>query len=115
LGDTSCNPQEQPTFQCAVGYEGRLCSKCSRNFYVENNKCTQCWQQPVIISLFVIGIVAGLIYFVFLSLKKAEDRNANGFIIMSRSVLFYVQMTSVLLVNAPFRWPNKVRALQLPP
>ena len=42
-------------------------------------------------------------YFVSLSLKKFEERNANGFIIMSRSILFYVQMTSVLLVNAPFR------------
>ena len=93
LGDTSCNPDEISTFACAVGYEGRLCSKCSSNFYVENNKCTACWGRPVILTLFVLGIALGLAYFVFLSLKKLEERNANGFIIMTRSILFYVQMT----------------------
>jgi Leucine-rich repeat (LRR) protein len=114
LGETSCNPDETPSFQCASGYEGRLCSRCSPGFYVENNKCTQCWAQPVIVTLFVTGLVLGLVYFVFLSLKKPDERNANGFIIMTRSILFYVQMTSVLLVNAPFRWPKKVLSLAVP-
>jgi Leucine-rich repeat (LRR) protein len=114
LGETSCNPYETATFQCAIGYEGRLCSKCKADYFVENNKCTQCWSQPVIVTLFVAGLVASLLYFVFLSLKKPNERNANGFIIMSRSIMFYVQMTSVLLVNAPFRWPKKVLSLAIP-
>jgi hypothetical protein len=114
LGETSCNPEELPTFGCAVGYEGRLCSRCSPNFYVENNKCAECWSQPVIISLFSSGIAVGAAYFVFLSLKQLHERNANGFIIMTRSILFYVQMTSVLLVSAPFRWPKKVLSLAIP-
>jgi len=114
LGDTSCNPLQLPSFQCAQGYEGRLCSKCSPAYYVENNKCTACWAPPVILTLFISGICIGLVYFVCLSLKKFEERNANGFIIMTRSILFYVQMTSVLLVNAPFRWPKKVLDLAVP-
>lgn len=114
LGETSCNPYERSTFQCDVGYEDRLCSRCSAGYYVENNKCAVCWSHPLIVTLFVAGIAAGLLYFVSLSLKKFEERNANGFIIMSRSILFYVQMTSVLLVNAPFRWPKKVLALAIP-
>jgi hypothetical protein len=114
LGETSCNPNQLSTFQCDVGYEDRLCSRCSAGYYVENNKCALCWSHPLIVSLFVAGILAGLVYFVSLSLKKFEERNANGFIIMSRSILFYVQMTSVLLVNAPFRWPKKVLALAIP-
>jgi hypothetical protein len=61
-----------------------------------------------------VGLLAGLLYFVFLSLKRPEQRNANGFIIMTRSIMFYVQMTSVLLVNAPFRWPKKVLSLAIP-
>jgi hypothetical protein len=114
LGDTSCNPFETATFQCDVGYEGRLCSQCSAGYFVENNKCARCWAPAVILTLFVAGIASGLAYFLWLSLKKFEDRNANGFIIMSRSILFYVQMTSVLLINAPFRWPKKVLALAIP-
>jgi Leucine-rich repeat (LRR) protein len=37
LNPDSCNPEELPLFECALGSEGMLCSKCSREFYAHGN------------------------------------------------------------------------------
>lgn len=85
-------------FQCAVGYEERLCASCSVGYFKSGRQCHEC--APALKGLIPMVGVVGLLIFMIYSLNA----HASSVSIL-KIFLFYVQSLLVLVHTGAVQWP----------
>ena len=107
LDQTACNPDAQDPFQCQEGYEDRLCSKCSKEYYSKSRRCEECISVLPIFIAVVYGLLFLSWYLYTISVSMP------GFYAPTIKSLFIFLQTSVVLVTETtvLAWPSNVTAL----
>lgn len=112
LSASACNPNMLPWAfgivsdysvtpgWCAVGYEGRLCSRCRSGYYSQGVMCQPCSTLPVWLGwmsmvLFIIALVLIVIYFSS-EIDSAGGQVQSGLVTI---LLFHCQQLALLVRN----------------
>ncbi|KNC54179.1 uncharacterized protein AMSG_09965 [Thecamonas trahens ATCC 50062] len=107
LDESACNPDALDPFVCKRGYEDRLCSRCSTDFYSKGRRCDECISVvPIIIAIVYGSLFLGwYLYTISVSMP--------GFYAPTIKSLFIFLQTSVVLVTETpvLSWPSNVTAL----
>jgi len=88
-GNSPCNPDNKPAWECRPGHYGRLCSRCKSNFFLLDSFCSSC---PIgvpflALALLVIGLIA-----VFTFRLLQSEMSSPDLTVRLRILLNYFQM-----------------------
>eukprot|EP00002_Diphylleia_rotans_P037139 TRINITY_DN8271_c0_g1_i2.p1 TRINITY_DN8271_c0_g1~~TRINITY_DN8271_c0_g1_i2.p1 ORF type:complete len:1578 (-),score=252.91 TRINITY_DN8271_c0_g1_i2:302-5035(-) len=87
--EDSCNPENADEFSCKTGYEGRLCSKCSNDYYQSGRECLEC---PKVAA--IINPLLSVIFYIMLVYQFVKTNPSSSGLL--KIFLFHLQTGSIL-------------------
>jgi hypothetical protein len=72
LVSNPCNPNENITFSCDIGYEGRLCSDCWEGYFHMSDSCRECggYIEWITFSFMVVAILVSNLRQILLEIQR---------------------------------------------
>ncbi|KNC47068.1 leucine Rich Repeat family protein [Thecamonas trahens ATCC 50062] len=102
--ETSCNPAGAHPAVCAVGYEDRLCSRCSAGYFPQGRRCRKC---PRILPE-LMAVAYSVSFCVWYAINQTGRRSAV-LTPLVKSLFIFMQTSALIFArSSAFFWPSSI-------